>query len=338
MPSYFNSKIIKIDSSKAHQYLNSYNTSFTFIVDPPICVAHDEVIVYSLLNVWIPYSFYSVSKYNQYLDVGETVNGLATTRTVVFPAGNYNTYDWAKVFSATLSTAKIQYTCVYNRNNNRYTVACSAGASAVFFFASGPNASASCYKLMGFPQTDTPITSVGVLTGCVTMNDIYYFQIKSDLGDANIFLTGDGYDSLLEVIPVSAEPLAFVSYAPFVPNKFIVHNNSINAIRISLIDNYGRDVNLNGIPFLLTIKIDIISPEDAGVTRSMGRNAEGKAEQIIPDQEKTNLQMIQENPGIIMRPKTTNNGLSMNDYIEYTLIQKMLQKEKRKEKMKKSKK
>jgi hypothetical protein len=191
---------------------------------------------------------------------------------------------------------------------------------------------------MGFPNVDTIITSSGVLSGCVTMNDIYYFQIKSDLGDANIFITGDGYDSLLEVIPVSAEPLAFVSYAPFVPNKFIVHNNSINAIRISLIDNYGRDVNLNGIPFLLSIKIDIISPQEAGVTRSMGRNAEGKTEQIIPDQEKNNLQLIQENPGLIMRPRQQGNGLNMNDLIEYNLIQQMLAKEKRKEQKKKPKK
>lgn len=177
----FNSKIIKIDSSKAQLYYNAYQTSFSFMLDPTISISHDDVLVYSLLNVWIPYSFYSVSKYNQYLDVGETINGLSATRTVIFPAGNYSTYDWAKIFVSTLSNQRIQYSCVYNRNNNRYTISCSTGTSVVFFFKTGPNASNSCHKLLGFGQEDTPISSSGVLTGCVTMNDIYYFQIKSNL-------------------------------------------------------------------------------------------------------------------------------------------------------------
>jgi hypothetical protein len=218
-----------------------------------------------------------------------------------------------------------QFSVQYNKINNTYIIGFVSATSdlnarATLLFGSGTNKSKCCNKLMGFGLSDVVILSRQTRTsGMILMNDIAYLQIKSDIGDATTFITGDETMSLLEVIPVSSEPLSYISYAPFQPNKFLLHNANLTEIKIGLIDNYGRDVNLNGVPFLLTIKIDVVSTEEAGLPKAAGREVDE------PDQMKTNLELINENPGIINRP-TEREPLSMNDYIEYRLIQEMLRK------------
>ena len=338
----FKTKLIKIDSEKASQYLNEYKTNFLFTVDPPICVGNDEVIVYSLLNAWIPYSFYSVNQYNQYLDVSTTVNTSYNQHTIIIPSGNYSAYDFAKVVTSELNEAfgytHNEFKIVYNKINNTFSiyfqVASDSHAQAKFHFSTGPNSRRSCHKLMGCSTNDLLI-SPSVSTGIIFMNDIAYFQIKTDIGESNTVITGDDLGNLLDIIPVSSEPLSYISYSPFQPNKFLLHNTNLNGIKIALIDNMGRDVNLNGVPFLLTIKIDLVTPEEAGIPKSLGRDAE-EVQEFQGQQGKTNLQIISENPSIIARP-AEQNPLSLSDWIEYNLINKELAKVNKQMKSKKNK-
>jgi hypothetical protein len=98
----------------------------------------------------------------------------------------------------------------------------------------------------------------------------------------------------------------------------------------------GRDVNLNGVPFLLTIKIDLVTPEEAGIPKSLGRDAE-EVQEFQGQQGKTNLQIISENPSIISRP-AEQEPLSLSDWIEYNLINEELAKVNKQMKSKKNKK
>jgi hypothetical protein len=318
----YNSKIIKIDSSKASIYFNDFKTSFMFNLSTQITVASEDVLVYSLQNVWIPNSFYSVSKYNQYLDVRETINNTTTTRTIIIPAGNYDATTFGKTILSLLNIGVIQYTITYNRINNRFTISTVGDASTTFLFLTGTNANISCYKFLGFTQVDTPITNVGVISSTmVLMNDIAYLQIKSDMVSPDSILVGDLTESLLEVIPVSSEPLSFISYAPYQPNKFLLNSNSLSSIKISLIDNYNRDVNLNGVPFLITLKIDVLHSDDVGYGKPTTR-ANGDEQQL------TNLEIFEQNPRYLMKTTPINNGqgLNINDLIEYQLISRELKK------------
>ena len=341
----FKSKIIKIDSSKASQFFNAYQTNFLFTIDPPITVTNDEVIVYSLVNAWIPYSFYSVNQYNQYLDVRivrATVAPLnmsviqnVYTKTIIIPAGNYSTYDFAKTLASLLNASysgvanmsATQFTVTYNKINNTFAIGYASSLTtagsryyAQLMLQTGAHASVSCRKLLGCPMQDITIDSGTTLaTNLVVMNDLAYFQIRTDIGESNTIITGDDQGNLLEIIPVSSEPLSYISYSPFQANKFLLHNTSLNVIRIGLVDNYGRDVDLNGIPFLLTIKIDVVSAEEAGLPLAIGRNADDFEGQ----QAETNLQIIGKDPRLIARA-TDQEPLSVADLIEYRLIQKEL--------------
>lgn len=311
----YKSKVLKIDSSKAKQYYNEEQTAFLFQLENPISVSNNELIVYSLVSAYIPYSFYSVNSNNNKLDVRETTSNVTTTRSVEIPHGNYSANEFSRTLSQLLNTSTITYHFVYNKINNTYSVSCSA--ASIFLFQTGTHASQSCHTFLGFPAYDTIINSQPFSTGCITMNDIYYFQINTDIGSNNI-MTADGSDGIMDIIPISNEPMSFISYNPINPSKFLLMSDTLNNLKIALTDNKNRPVDLNGIPFMLTIRIDIVQNENAG----MGR------EGIDASHEKTNLEYFMENPAMV-QPATTVN---VNDLVEYDLIKKMLKKVKKNKK------
>lgn len=326
----YRSKLIKIDSSKCERYFNSFQTNFSFTIDPTISVLTDEVIIYSLINAWIPYSFYAINQYNQYLDIQMCFNNIVTNSTFIIPSGNYNVYDLAKVIA--LSNNRLSIT--YNKINNTYTfiyTSPSANDYLTILFSTGLNSHRSSYKLLGFSESDEKfMANTSYVSGMLLMNDIAYFQIKSDLGNSDNIITGDEHTSLLEIIPISSEPLSYISYAPYQPNKFMLHNNSLTEIKIALLDNYGRDVDLNGISFLLTIKIDILSSENAGLTKKITSREEMESHN---QQKQTNLEIIRNQPSIISMANE-NSQLSVNDYLEYQILKQELMKVKKTKKRK----
>ena len=315
----FNSKILKIDSSKVTRYLNDYKTAFQFVLEPAISVHPNQSIVYSVVNVNIPYSFYSINSYNNYLEVDEKINNITTRRTIIIPSGNYSAYDFSKILMIALNNNTITYSIQYNKNSNTYIMSISSPptATSIFLFSTGPNKLKSIHKFLGIPTEDILINNVPFSTGLITMNDIYYFQLKSDIGLSDKIITADGNDGILEIIPINDQPLNFISFNPMNPNKFLLHNSTLNIITIGLFDNYNRMVDLNSIPFFITIKIDIIDNMENNILTSKGRE--------IEESNMTNLEYIMKNPESIMRP-SDQQPLNLSDMIEYNIIKEMLNK------------
>jgi hypothetical protein len=110
----FQSKIIKIDSSKAQEYLNEYHTSFLYRFDELRCELN-ESFVYSLISCNIPYSFYSCNQDNNYLDIKETKNGIISTVHIQLSEGNYNAYEFSKELMLKLNDDTIHYNIIYNK-------------------------------------------------------------------------------------------------------------------------------------------------------------------------------------------------------------------------------
>jgi hypothetical protein len=134
------------------------------------------------------------------------------------------------------------------------------------------------------------------------MTDIQYLQIQSDLGSSNIISSGNE-DYLVDIIPINIQPNGYIQYSGS-KTSFQYNDQYLNQIRIKLIDDSGREVDLNGLSFLIIIRIDIIDKESKGIPYSLGRDE--------PASEKTNLQTIIENPSIIK----TAPPFSINDMID----------------------
>ena len=317
----FKTYILKIDSSLATQYLNEYKTSFIYSFDPVQCEKH-ETIVYSVLNASIPYSFYSVNKNNQYMDIQETINNTIINRHIIISAGNYNAIEYGKEINRLLNLdTTLIYTVNYNKINNRYYFSVSGGTST-FLFLDGINNNESNYNFLGFRKENVLITNIAIYShNVISMSDIYFLQIKSDLANNNI-ISGDYNDFIFEIIPINSIPLSFINHCPPVPTKYFYHEKILRNITISLIDNLNRPINLNGLSFVLNIKIEIIINQEHNIQTMPNDIRKDMQQNINNNEDKNNLQWIQEKPDII----DTNNNIpaQLPTLIDLQNIQEML--------------
>jgi hypothetical protein len=283
------SKLIKIDSRYA---ISSNLYQFDAIsVEPHRC------ITYAIQNVSIPFSYYGCNAYNNVLDLYEN----NVVRTIQMPLGNYNSYQYASTLLTLLNSASFVYTLTYNSINNKYVLSCDHNTTLLY--ETGPHSHLSNHLFLGF-DVDTHLTAnvpVQSTHACI-MTDIQYLQIQSDLGSSNIISSGNE-DYLLDIIPINIQPNGYIQYSGS-KTSFQYNDQYLNQIRIKLIDDSGREVDLNGLSFLIIIRIDIIDKESKGIPYSLGRDE--------PASEKTNLQTIIENPSIIK----TAPPFSINDMID----------------------
>ena len=315
----YRSKIIKIDSSNVSFYNNNYLTSFLTHFENIDC-ENNESIIYSLQSVQIPYSFYSVNQYNSYMDICETINATTSYRCINIPHGNYNVYEYANMLKSLMNNTHITYTITYIKPQNKYMISCDE--AAIFLYESGVNSHRSNYKFLGLIDSDIHINNTPQYSQCcITMNDIYYLQLKSDLGSN--YISNDETENILEIIPISPAPYAFIQHTPTNDNKFLLTTKYLNTISISLTDNHGRALDLNNLPFYITIKIDILNNDTSGIPYATDLREMGDVNSDV----KTNLEYITENPSIVSK-SSSQAPLNLTDLIEYNNIQKMILKEK----------
>jgi len=309
---------LKIDSAKVSSYYNPYKTSFLYQLSEPVTCENGESILYSLISATIPYTFYGLNIFNDTLDVKETINSVVQPiRTLSISHGNYDAYSFAKKLISLLNTATIEYSIVYNKISNKFIIyTVKPNTTAEFLFSTGPNKDISCRQFLGFPEADVIINNEPLETNMITMNDIYHLQIKSDLGNQNV-ITSDSIDNILEIIPITPSPLSFIYYSPINTTKYLLSQSNLQTIKIELTDNYNRPIDLNGIPFVLNIKVEVIKNHDYDIPTGYDPRKLNLDEN---PSEQTALERIYQDPRIIDRP----SPYSTKEFMEYDVIRKML--------------
>ena len=329
MQTSINVNLIKIDSNKATTYYNDYKTSFLYQMSEPISVESGQSILYSLISATIPYTFYGLNMYNDKLDVKETINNVETTRLISIPHGNYDAYSFSKVLTQLLNTNNIGYLIAYNKINNKFSLKTTTlNTKAIFLFGTGQHKTNSCHTFLGLPKDfDFEVNNELIETQMITMNDIYHLQIKSDLGNQNV-ITADSVDNILEVVPITPSPLSFIYYSPHIQTKYLLSSNNLQSIKIELTDNYNRPIDLNGIPFVINIKIEMIKNDKFDIPTGFDPRHLNLDDN---PSDQNALERIYEDPRIIDRP----SPMSIQDFVEYNIIQNMLHKLSKKKKTKK---
>lgn len=332
----YQSKIIKIDSSKATSYANSEKTKFTYTFDQ-IAVDNEHSILFSLSSFVCPYSFYGCNKHNQYFDYTEIHEGQETVKQKIIVAGNYSAVQFANVLKNMLNENNnpVQYNVEYNLILNRFKFfITSPNSSCTFNFLTGENNNESCYSLFGFDKADVTFTDTQPLlsTMVVSMNDIYYLQLKTDLVNT-LVVDSEGNDSIMQVIPINCQPNGFISLQADQFSRFMIYSKCLSSIEVELLDNYGRSINLNGRPFYFTIKLDFIENEKHGIPNGVDPRQIANSNEYIPDDELTPLQYMYKYNITGNAPRQVE-PVNMKDFIEYQQIQEMLKKLERKKKNK----
>lgn len=297
------SNIIKIDSSQAINYYNDYKTSFQAKFDEINCDT-DQYILYNLISISIPYSFYSCNNSNNVLDLIEISNSITTHRTILMEHGNYSTSDFSKKLLEELNGVnQIVYYIVYLKIPNRYHISVNNGSSCIMLFNTGANRNRSIHNFLGFSSIDVTINSSNpvISNQCVVMNEIYYLQLKSDLGTQTMLMS-DGTDSILDIIPVASIPYSIINYSPINQQKFTYSNRSLSSISISLLDNLGNDIDLNNVSYYMTFNIEI-HHRDIDVND--------------PRESKSNLEIFYDDPTLLNKDINGSMQPSLPEYNDY---------------------
>lgn len=238
---------IYIDSSER---IAGRNGSFLSApVTIPNSNKYDAVVV---SQVSIPKSWYNVpSPYNTF-----TLTEAGVNSTITIPVGNYNRLTLASVLGPLLTTAStagktytVSYPDIANQaDTGKFTFSYTpivVGDSIEFTFDAN-----SMFQQMGFDQSSTNTFTAGSLTSTNVIN----FQIIS-----SIFITSDmcvEEGVLQEIHNIATYPSnAYIFYQQInydITSKQLLTNNN-NSWQFTLIDEYEREIFLNGVPWEMSV-------------------------------------------------------------------------------------
>ena len=313
--------IIKIDSSKAQSYFNNAKTSFIYQFDNIDC-ENDQSMLFSVNTISIPYSFYSCNQHNNVMTLKHNNNSITM---IEIPEGNYNVYEYMNVVQTLMSVNGLVFTITYNHINNKYIFTSNQNLTIQYKTGVQKNTN---FLFLGFPEDEDIIFLVNQQVqsdNTITMNDIQYIQILSDLGSDN-YRCADNGDNVLQIIPINVPPFSMINMN-VESKKFILSSKNLQEINLKLVDNQYRSLDLNGLSFLITITIDIVDNDSHKIPYSKGRQESQEGRR------KTNLEMIQEDPTIIK----TAPQMDLTLFNEYNRINKMIEENNRETNEKKRK-
>jgi len=234
---------IYLHSANADKYYNNSVSDCEFIL-PPIEIPDGFHIYLSVQNVSIPYSFYNVNNDTNIL--AYTANGVTTTLTVT--NGNYNITQLLSY----LNTNMTNFTVTYNSITNKLTF-----TNSLYDFTI--NSTSTCLVMLGFGVGSTYTSTSKSLTApnCVNIQTTKRINIASNLITYNINKSNLNNYSILCSIPINKPPFSVIEYANtnhFRTNLFI---NNISNIKIRLLDENGKLIDLNGCHFCITLQLDV---------------------------------------------------------------------------------
>jgi hypothetical protein len=232
---------IYLNSSMADKYYDSLSDC-EFIL-PPIQIPDGFHIYLSLQNASIPFSFYNFNSLTNTLNY--IINGVTTN--IIIPDGNYNITQLITYLSSVTP-----FTITYNNITNKLNF---IHSTYNFTFKS----TSLCLSMLGFTSLiDVSSTALSLTSvNCVNIQNIKRINISSNLITYNISKGLLNNFSILASIPINKPAFSIIEYSNtnhFRTNLFI---NIITVIKIKLIDEYGRLINLNGQNFCLTIQLDV---------------------------------------------------------------------------------
>lgn len=265
-----NSKIININSKDCTKIDDNTNQIVNNI-NEPIVAREDEIITIEVIDCVIPFSCYNVNYLNKYLNVFEAkLNGShSATFTIEMPVGNYNVLQFASTLQTILNTnspGNHTYTITYDKFTNKFTFTVGNNCQAIFLFKTGTDSYRDMQLLLGFYKKEdyyfdhnNPLIS----DSTANMSPIDSYYIHSNFLLANTYSSkSKNITDLLIKLPINVQPFAFVIYKPYTTLEYIINQNVVNYIYLSVRDSDGDLVNLNNNDWNISLKFTIRKKND----------------------------------------------------------------------------
>jgi hypothetical protein len=249
-------------------------SSYTFQIQPLIISNTDESqFVIGLESASIPLSFYVINDTNRSF----RLDGV----TVAIAQGNYNIYSLLTELNFVLQ----QYgfpastTFGYNANSNRLYITRNTGSST---FTSVANDAREVlgYQYVSYAsdQEFSEIVNLTYTTGITFRLD--------NLQTTNRDASSSGGSTSLARIPITSPAYTILQFFNNQPFYTTLKNKVINQISVSLVDDFGNLLNLNGTPnWFVTLRIDYKMPEELASGRTQIQGLRSQATQPYEEEQ-----------------------------------------------------
>ena len=262
------SKVIHINSEDAHKNLSTTtDTYFQFFMDNAIICPLNQRMLVSLHSAIIPYSFYNIrSGLNDVIPLIVGLAGSEVYHNIIIPEGNYTSGSLKSTIQALIRTVSLDntFTVTYDRTTMKFKY--SIGADSVrdgyvaFDFSHSPNTG---HIELGFRKNEvsdrifiaTPLVSTNVVDVNGSIHGLY---IRTNLTQQGSFDSHTkGFNTILGKIPINENFGSVLFFHPSDSNhKVLIQTTEIHTLTIRLTDEKNRLVDLNGLNFSFSIKID----------------------------------------------------------------------------------
>jgi hypothetical protein len=235
-------------------FLNSRYATETIDNNPANCIYYLPVIeipdghhIYlSLQSASIPYSFYSITDFDNTFTWGLTT---APSNSFDIPPGNYNITQLLNYLSGIMGT---DYTLSYSSITSKITITHSTNNFIIY--------ADSFNHIIGFSKTTNTTSSGRTVTGrdCVNLNQIRAINVEVNFPTYNVNVAQPYNQNILATIPVFVAPFSIITYTNTNNFRTNLYVNKLDQIQIRLLDNEARLIDMNGIQYQMTLQLDCV--------------------------------------------------------------------------------
>ncbi len=238
---------IFLNSKTANKYIDGYTSNCSFNLPQFIVPKVRNLKMYvSVQSATIPYSFYNVDYFNDLLVYN--VNG-GSDINITIPQGNYNTTTLRTYLLSVMTGFNITYSSL----NNTFTF---THSTYDFSFKK----ESTCMEILGFDENilHTSVSRVLMSTNSINLFTIRNIYIQSNnLMLNNINNATPNNCTILCSVPLTSGQFSVVNYSNYNNVRTRIDNiRNFTQLNISLTDQDGDILDLNGCHFSLTLQID----------------------------------------------------------------------------------
>jgi hypothetical protein len=213
---------------------------------PVIEIPDGHHIYLSLQNATIPYSFYSISSFDNTFIWG--LVGDPPTTYYVEP-GNYNITQLVDVIKTAMGAS---YTITYSSITSKLLI--THATHNFIIYASTIN------HALGFSKTSNTTSTANLLYSrdCINVNQIRALNIEINFPTYNVNIAQAYNNNILATIPVYVAPYSIITYTNNNNFRTNLYVNKLDQIQIRILDNENRRVDMNGVQYQMTLQLDCV--------------------------------------------------------------------------------
>lgn len=251
-------------------------SSFTFQIQPLIISNTDESqFVIGLESASVPLSFYVVNETNSIFNLDGNI--------IQIPIGNYTIAALVTKLNVLLIANGYPETTffAYNPTTNKLSISRQSGVSIFYPYP------LSAKKLMGFNTQPTSYDSGEEFNNIVNLTYTTGITFRlNNLQTTNRDASSSGGSTSLARIPITTPAFTILQFFNNQPFYTTLKNKVINQISVSLIDDDGNLLILNGTPnWFVTLRIDYKMPEELASGRTQIQGLRSQATQPYEEEQ-----------------------------------------------------